>query len=224
MVAKKPKRPIRNKVLIALAVILIMIAGLWYYGLNNLNTILISMAEARARQLAVETINQAVSEVMDQEFTYSDLISVVTDEEGRVTMLQANTKLMNNLASQVALAAQRNLGQLADQGVKLPLGATLGIGLFSASGPDLHVQIVPVGSVTTQFVTTFESAGINQVRHEILLETNTTMRIIVPTGAETISVSAFVPVAESIIVGQVPSSYISVPAEDNIINLLPRNN
>lgn len=224
MVAKKPKRPIRKKFMIALAVVLLLFAGLWYYGINNLNSILISMAEARARQLAVETINLAVSEVMEQEFTYSDLINIVMDEEGRVSMLQANTILMNNLASQVALTAQRNLGQLADQGVKLPFGAALGIGLFSASGPDLRVQIVPVGSVTTQFVTTFESAGINQVRHEILLETNTTMRIIVPTGAETISVSAFVPVAESIIVGQVPSSYISVPAEDNIINLLPRSN
>jgi len=222
MVAKKTNHSIRNKVIIGLSIFLLLLAALWNYGMNNLNTILIRMAEARARQLAVETINKAVKEAMQREFTYSDLITVVMDDVGRVSMLQANTRLMNSLASEAALVTQRNLGQLADQGVQLPFGAAFGIGLFSASGPELRVQIVPIGSVTTQFVTTFESAGINQVRHEILLEANTTMRIVVPTGAETVQVTAYVPVAESIIVGDVPGSYINVPREDSYINLLPR--
>jgi sporulation protein YunB len=222
MVAKKPNYSVRRRVLLAVFILLALIVLAWQYALNNLNAILISMAEARARQLAIETINRGVGEVMEKEVAYADLVSVVTDAEGRVSMLQANTMRMNALASEAALATQRNLGQLADQGVRLPFGAALGIGLFSASGPQLRVEIIPVGSVTTQFVTTFESAGINQVRHSILLETTTTMRIVVPTGADTISVRASIPVAESIIVGQVPSSYINVPPEAGRINLLPQ--
>lgn len=218
---KKTAHPIRRRIMIALAILLCLALGLWFYAINNLNVILIRMAEARARQLAVETINRAVSELVEEKFTYADLVHVTIDENGRVSMLQANTMLMNSLASDAALLTQHNLGQLADQGVHLPFGAALGIGLFGASGPQLRVQIVPVGSVTTQFVTTFEDAGINQVRHAILLETTTTMRIVVPTGADTISVRAYVPIAESIIVGEVPSSYINVPQDDDLINLVP---
>lgn len=207
--------------LYALIAILVLTAGFTAYGLANLNPIVISMAEARARQLAVAAVNQAVAEVMLNSITYSDLIQVATDQSGRVTMIKANSLLMNDLASETALAAQRNLTELEDQGVSLPLGAALGINLLSGSGPRIRVGVVPVGSVTTRFVTAFESAGINQTRHEIALEASTLMRIVIPTGASTVSVTAYVPVAESIIVGDVPNSYVNVPDTDSMLNLIP---
>lgn len=221
MVAMRKGLTRGRKILLAVVGALVAISLAMAYGFNNLNPILISMAEARARQLAVETINRAVSNVMGTSLTYVDLVTVITDETGRVTMIQANTMLMNELASKAALAAQKNLGELADQGVRLPLGAAFGIGLFSGSGPDINVRVVPVGSVTTQFVTAFESAGINQTRHEILLETNTLMRIVIPSGANTINVTNYVPIAESIIVGQVPDTFISVDDTDQMLNLVP---
>lgn len=221
MVARRIKPNRKKRVLTALLVVLVLIVALLAYGFSNLNPILISMAEARARQLAVEAINQAVDEVMGVQYAYDDLVNVVLAADGSVSMIQANTLLMNDLASQAALVAQRNLGQLADQGVSLPLGSALGIGLFSGSGPDITVRVVPVGSVTTRFVTAFESAGINQTRHEVMLETSTLMSIVIPTGADSVAVSAYVPVAESIIVGQVPNSYVNVPDTGNMLNMIP---
>lgn len=207
--------------LIALGIFLALGASLLVYALSNLSPIVVSMAEARARQLAVEAINNAVHEVISQSFGYDDLVSVSTDESGQVTMLMANTLLMNDLASRAALAAQRNLRSLQDEGVSLPLGAAIGVKLFGGTGPTVRVGVVPVGSVTTRFVTAFESAGINQTRHEISLEASTLMRIIIPTGAASVTVSAYVPVAESIIVGRVPDSYVNVPDTDSMLNLIP---
>ncbi|MDD7414158.1 MAG: sporulation protein YunB, partial [bacterium] len=80
---------------------------------------------------------------------------------------------------------------------------------------------VPVGSVTTAFATSFESAGINQTRHEISLQASVLMRIIVPTGADSVTVDTLVPIAESIIVGQVPSTYVNVPSDEDALNLVP---
>lgn len=188
---------------------------------RNLSPVLISMAEARARQLAVEAINQAIGEVMDSSVTYTDLMRVSTDAAGRVSMLEANATFMNEIASRAALSAQRNLDTLANQGVGLPLLAALGIELFSGAGPMLRVSIMPVGAVSTRFVTSFESAGINQTRHEISLEASVVMRIVVPAGADSVSVSTYVPIAESIIVGSVPESYVSVPDGETALNLLP---
>ena len=210
-----------------LAGVVVMIA------FRNLTPLLVAMSEARAKQLAVEAINQAVDEVMDENLSYDALVTAIPDENGQIAMLVANTMKMNDLASAAALAAagwlasaaalaaQRNLGELEDQGVELPLGSALGISLFSGMGPDIRVSVVPVGSVTTRFVTKFESAGINQTRHEISLEATTTMRIVIPTGTDTIQVTSTIPIAESIIVGTVPESYVNVPDVDSMLNMAP---
>ncbi|MEG1192947.1 MAG: sporulation protein YunB [Clostridia bacterium] len=212
----------KKRALIALAVVLALVLALALYAVGNLSKLMISMAEARARQLAVEAINQAVAEVMNQSVGYQDLVQASVDKSGQVTMLKANTLLMNDLASKAALAAQRNLRALEDEGVRLPLGAAFGITLLGGSGPRFRVSVVPVGSVTMRFVTAFESAGINQTRHEISLEASTLMRIVVPTGANSVTVSAYVPVAESIIVGRVPESYVNVPDTGSMLNMIPK--
>lgn len=215
MVSKKVRR--LSFFLIPLAVL----AGLFMLFTRNLSPILISMAEARARQLAVEAMNRAIAEVMDSSVTYTDLMRVSHDSSGRVSMLEANATLMNEIASAAALTAQSKLDTLADEGVGLPLFAALGIDLFSGAGPIIRVSITPVGAVSTRFVTSFESAGINQTRHEISLEASVVMRIVIPAGADSVSVSTYVPIAESIIVGSVPESYISVPDGETALNLIP---
>ncbi len=218
MVAKKGKRA-----LVAALAVLALGAALTTYVVANLNPIVIAMAEARARQLAVSAINQAVAEVMQSSVGYSDLIQVSTDANGRVTMIKANTLLMNDLASKTALTVQKNLAALENEGVSLPLGSAFGVKILSSSGPRIRVGVVPVGSITTRFVTAFETAGINQTRHEISLEASTQMRIVIPTGASTVSITTIVPVAEAIIVGEVPASYVNVPDVDSMLNLIPSN-
>ena len=215
MVSKKVRR--LSFFLIPLAVL----AGLFILVTRNLSPILISMAEARARQLAVEAMNRAIAEVMDSSVTYTDLMRVSHDSSGRVSMLEANATLMNEIASAAALTAQSKLDTLADEGVGLPLFAALGIDLFSGAGPIIRVSITPVGAVSTRFVTSFESAGINQTRQEISLEASVVMRIVIPAGADSVSVSTYVPIAESIIVGSVPESYVSVPDGETALNLIP---
>ncbi len=205
----------------ALITLAALLAVLIAWGFHNMGPILVRMAEAKARQLAVEAMNQAIAEVMGSSVTYSDLMRVTSDQQGRVAMIEANAMLMNDISSQAALAAQRNLDALADQGVRLPLGAALGVSLLSCSGPSIRVRVIPVGAVSTRFVTSFESAGINQTRHEISLEASVVMRIVIPTGAGSVSVSTYVPVAESIIVGSVPDTYVNVPTVEDTLNLVP---
>ncbi len=221
MVALLRKIQLGRRGMVVLISLALLMSMLMLYAFYNLNPIMLSMAEAKARQLAVQAINQAVREVVAGDVTYSDLVKVQQDAGGRVTMLQANTLLMNELASQTALVAQRNLAEFANEGVELPLGAAFGVDLVSGMGPRFRVNVVPVGSVTTRFVTAFESAGINQTRHEISLEASVLMRIVIPAGANTVSVNAYVPVAESIIVGEVPESYVNAPGADSMLDLNP---
>lgn len=186
----------------------------------NLKPVILSMAEAKARVMAVEAVNNAVYEVMREKISYHDLVAVIMDEAGRVAMLQADTMRMNELGTRTALVAQRNLDALAATGIAIPLGSATGSRLLAGSGPAITVNLVPMGSVTVEFVSEFTSAGINQTRHRIYLKVYTTVRMVIPTGAGVAQVSAYVPIAESIIVGEVPQTFIDSNGSDRI-SLVP---
>ena len=142
MVAKNGGSRLGKRLLILLMVLLLAACCLLAWGFSNMTPILVSMAEARARQLAVEVMNEAIAEVMGTSTTYSDLMKITTDQSGRISMLEANAITMNDIASRAALAAQSKLDQVADQGISIPLGSALGISLFSGSGPQIRVIIV----------------------------------------------------------------------------------
>ncbi len=211
----------RKKRVILVGMILgALIAGA-VMGYVNLNRALISLAEARATQRATAEISLALEEVMDHSFTYEDFIHITSDDTGAVRMLNANAVLMNQIASEASEAAQRRINSLEEEGIELPLGAALGASAFAGAGPKIHFRILPVGTVLTSFVTEFESAGINQTRHKIILEATATVRIVVPGGTRTASVCVTALMAESILVGDVPDSYIRVDETGDALNFLP---
>ncbi|MDR0897587.1 MAG: sporulation protein YunB [Oscillospiraceae bacterium] len=203
-----------------IAVVLFIPLALFIWADVNLRPVILTMAEARARVMAVQAMNNAVFQVMRNGGTYSDLMEIVVDNEGRVTMLKANTARMNELATQAAMAVQTNLDNIASQGIGIPLGAALGSKLLAGSGPSVQVQVVPVGAVSTEFVSEFTSAGINQTRHRIFLQMNTTVEMVIPTGTQAAAVSAHVPVAESIIVGNVPQSFVDVGEDTGLLDTI----
>ena len=60
----------------------------------NLNSTLISLAEARAEQRALQQISLALDEVMHKSLDYEDFVDVHYDAEGEASMLSANTCLL----------------------------------------------------------------------------------------------------------------------------------
>ena len=164
---------------------------------------------------------KAVQEVLATGVSYDDMMIVQKDDAGRVSLLQANTTLMNSLASETALHAQAALSSLENQFVSIPLGAALGVTILAGSGPRIRVQILPVGAVSALFSTEFQSAGINQTRHKILLTLEATVRLVIPNGVEEVAVSSQMAVAESIIVGLVPDSFVDVNNDSEMLNLIP---
>lgn len=205
----------------AIAAAALALSALALVMLISLQPVALELAQARARVIATNALNDAIAAIMDQNITYDDLMQVVYDQSGRVAMLQADTMRMNELGSRIVLEAQRNLESASAQLISVPLGAATHIALLEGMGPRITVRMLPVGSVTTEFRTEFEAAGINQTRHKVYLEAMTRIDLIAPNGAQSISISSQVSVAESIIIGDVPQSYVDVSDEDDMLNLIP---
>lgn len=195
-------------------------AGLLLLAERNFRPIVLSLAEARSGALASQVLLAAMAQAMGDGVGYEELMHVRMDENGQVALLSANTVKMNRLADGAGNAALEQLQRMSSEKVSVPLGAATGVSLFAGSGPDIPVSIVPVGSVRTEFATEFESCGINQTRHKVYLMLTANIRIVIPTGAKTSSVTANMLVAESIIVGGVPEGFVGYNLSESELDLV----
>ena len=189
---------------------------------KNMTRVVLSLAQAQARAMAVQVLNQSASEMLSTgSVTYDSLMNVTTGENGQVRLIQANAPEMNRLAAQVSLLAQEKLLGRGSQTVQVPLGSALGLTLLAGSGPRIAVQVLPVGSVHAEFHTDFQTAGINQTRHRVSLILTAQVQLVAPTGARTVEVSTQVAMAESIIVGEVPDTFTDVGEDMDMLDLVP---
>lgn len=221
MTARFCKLRRRTALICLLASALLIAAGVLLVE-RNLTKVVLSLAQAQARAMAVQTLNEAAAELLSTgSVTYDSLMHVREDGGGQVRLIQANTPEMNRLAAQVSLLAQAMLQEKRDQEVRVPLGSALGLTLFAGSGPKIQVRILPVGSVHAEFHTDFQTAGINQTRHRVSLLLTAQVQLVIPTGAETVEVMTQVAMAESIIVGEVPDTFTDVGDDMDMLDLVP---
>ena len=64
-----------------------------------------------------------------------------------------------------------------------------------------------MGSSSANFENAFTTAGINQTKHQIVLNIDVTVSILLPGFSTATTVSNAVTVAETVIVGSVPDTY-----------------
>ncbi|MGE5549805.1 MAG: sporulation protein YunB [Bacteroidota bacterium] len=194
--------------LMILGAFLMSIALGFWLAEARLRPSLRALALAKAKVMATMAVNKAVSEGEAQNIAYQDLISVRADNEGRPMLLQPNTGRLNRLASQITLDVQRSLLELGRTRVRLPLGQVLGMHVLGSWGPSVTASFLPAGTVEGHIIDSFSVAGINQTRHRISVRVTTEVKVIVPLVAATACVVTDVPLAEAVIVGQVPGVYV----------------
>ena len=186
---------------------------------NAVKPTIFELTESKLQYLAIKAMNDAVSEIV-KDVSYNDLITVLKDKNDRITMLQANTLKMNDLASKAALKAQETIMNLGDQGIYIPLGTILGGQMLSGKGPLIRIDIIPTGSVISKFSSEFETAGINQTRHKIYITLNASIRIVIGNTGQLLNIVQQVLISENVIIGNVPNTFLE-SSRDELLNLVP---
>lgn len=187
---------------------------------SSVRPAILSLTEARLRAIGVKALNDAVQETLGGGLIYTDLINIQKDNEGNITLISANAVVMNNLAAKTANCAQDKILNIGEQGINIPIGTIIGGQLLTGRGPAVKVKIEPVGSVTSEFKTEFEDAGINQTRHKIYLVMTATVKIVIGNTSQSVEILSEVLVSDTIIIGDVPQSYFQ-GSQDELLNLLP---
>lgn len=205
---KKRKFPYVTSIIVAF--ILIFFYLLWFVELH-LKPTLMTIAETRATLIATQSINKVINEKVSNKIDPQTLIIVKVDNQGRVVLIQPNTMEINKLAAEATIQVQEVLERLSEEKIKIPIGQVLGSQFLASMGPPVTVTIIPMGTVQVKVVDKFEQAGINQTKHMVYLIATTQVKIVVPLVSKSVSVDTQVPVAEYVVVGEVPSTYVQIP-------------
>ena len=168
----------KNSIIFIILFIVSVLIGTFLYIDRTLRPTITVLAETKALEIANKSINKSVADVVKGQINYQDLMDVRLDSSGKITMIQANTVLMNTIASDVALDIQDELKKIKSTSYYIPIGTALGSPILAKYGPKLKVSIEPIGTVTVNFKTDFESSGINQTRHIIYIDVNTKGRVV----------------------------------------------
>ncbi|AQS58987.1 sporulation protein YunB [Desulforamulus ferrireducens] len=191
--------------------ILAVMVGLFFLVDSLLQPTLFTIAKAKAIHLATDIMNQTVHDnLTKQQLSYQDIINIHKDEKGKIVMVQADTIRINKISNEITLKVQQALRDINEQKIGIPLGQLFGFHLLAALGPEFNVRMIPVGVIRVDIIDKFEGAGINQTRHLIWLDLSSEFQIAIPLYKEVFIVNTKVPLAESIIVGDVPPALVTM--------------
>lgn len=170
-----------------------------------------TVAMSRATNLISVAVGQEVDDCLTaQSLEYNDFVTLTTDDEGRVTALTANGGGRTLLRRLVVERLAARLESIDPESFSVPLGNLTGWLALSGLGPSVRVRIYSVGDVTARYRNLFESAGVNQTCHQVWLDLTVTVYLLIPGKIIPITASESVCVAETVIVGQVPDTYLNL--------------
>lgn len=204
-----------------IAFFLIFFAILFFYLKFLVTPIILNNTEIQIKSFATNSINFAIADVMNQNLSYDDLIKVFNDESKNVTHLEANSVRINLLSKTLSKVVMNNFLELSNKPIKIPLGSFSGLSVLSGFGPNVMYEINPFGEVFCSFSSTFESAGINQTYHKIYLVILLSVNVIFPLDKISVDSSSEVLLCETLIVGNIPNTYLNLNALNEMLNLVP---
>ncbi len=198
---------VRRVVFCVLALLLIGVVVLIYV---NVTGVLLSVTEETMRARTTTAVNEAVFETLADSVRYEDLVTVERNAAGDIRAITSNSYEINRIARDTAYLSQKKLQSMGEEGVSIPLGAFTGIEALAGFGPSVTIRLIPVAVVTCRFVSDFESAGINQTSHRLVMDITVTLYAAIPGNDATTTLETSFIIAETVLVGKVPDTFLDV--------------
>lgn len=151
------------------------------FAVLEMRFMLTRLATARASNTVNRIVTEAVNDAIDSgEFKYDKLIVFEKDKEQKITALQSNMPEFNRLQSRILDQILERISEVSTHDLSIPLGSLTSIDLLAGRGPLITVKMQSVGSSTARLVNRFTSAGINQTKHQIVLNVDVYISILLP--------------------------------------------
>ena len=168
-----------------------------------------------------DIINVSNDKVINLDVFYADYFTIIYDENNDISAIKANTGLINQITLIWNTEIQNGLNKLRNTKIDMPFGALTGSSLLAKYGMDISIDSQVISNCAITYASHFMQAGINQTLHRFVLYTEIVAEIIVPSGVENVIVSQEIVLAETIINGKVPQSYLIGDGSLDFLDLIP---
>lgn len=168
------------------------------------------IAISDASDIVTVQINKAIADIMaENNYNVDHFVTFEKNGSGDVAAISSNMAHINSLSAEIL---DRIVGETANHTitVEIPIGNLTGVSLLMGRGPGVPVQIIVLTSSRVEFNNSVVTAGINQTKHQINLEVIVDIDILIPWDTESTQVVTEVLIADTIIVGQVPETYLNM--------------
>jgi sporulation protein YunB len=168
----------------------------------------LAIAEEHSVTFVNTSLNNSVKESCSRHnINSSDLYTAQFDSNGKLTYLDVNSMLINELCAETAEQLSLDLNNAEISRISLPLGTLTGIHFLSEYGPAIPIGIIPLGSAKADYETALESAGIGQVNFKVWLVTECNMGMVNPLLPQKIKITRKLMLVNTVFSGEVPNAF-----------------
>lgn len=208
---------------------------------KRLSPILARYVNAEAKRFASNIVNTSVNDIVEEGIT-DDLFNLSKNADGKIEMLDYDTKKVNSILSSINRKIQEKLlnledGQIANMPIssgfkmesftkngivcKVPMGSLRKNALFVNVGPSIPIKMVFIGQVESSLNTKVREYGINYLVVEINVNVVVEEQIIMPAMSKKETLNLTAPLTLKIIQGEIPNYYFGTIEKNSNINTVP---
>lgn len=203
-----------RKILRTLILLLVIGFGLLVFFRVRYHDAIRELSETQVRNSTSDLINDAISKQIESgNIRYERIVYFEKDLEGRITALKTNMTEVNRLKTDILNLINDEILALDTTDIAIPIGSLIFPEFFSGRGPGIPIQILSIRNSDGSFKSYFSEAGINQTLQQLTMDVSVDVSVLVLGKAESFTVRSQVVVAETIIVGQVPNTYLQTGGE-----------
>ena len=167
------------------------------------------LARTQVTNATSDLINDAIDGQIEMgKIQYDRIVYFEKDLNGRITALKTNMSEVNRLKTNILNLINDEILAMDTSHLGVPLGSLFLPEFLSGKGPGIPVEIISIRNSDASFDSDFRAAGINQTMHQLSMEVLIDVSVLVLGETESFAVSSQVVVAETIIVGDVPDTYL----------------
>lgn len=176
---------------------------------SHVYPVLRSLAETQVKNTASDLINDAIAEqIATGNIQYDRIVYFEKDLNGRITALKTNIGEINRLKTDVLNIINDEILSTDESSLGVALGSLFLPEFLSGKGPKLPVRILVIRNSEADFYSDFSEAGINQTLHKLNMEVFLDVTVLVLGTTTEFTISSHMVVAETVIVGDVPETYL----------------
>ena len=196
--------------LLGRALIILLILAVGFIVLRGkYRDVVRELAQTQVKNSTSDLTNDAIAkQIANGNIAYDRLVFFEKDLEGRITALKTNMSEVNRLKTDVLNIINDEILALDASSIGIPLGSLFLPELLSGKGPAIPVHILSIRNSDAAFVSHFEQAGINQTLHKLTMVVSIDVSVLALAETTSFTMESEVVVAETVIVGDVPQTFL----------------